>query len=200
MPTREIEIMRYTLTCRILWASLVLSCGCAQPTPVPKQQESQYRPTSTIRELMQSVVAPSAQGIWDSVGTISNAKGTVNLEPRTDEEWAAVRRHAVALLESTNLLVMSGRHVAPAGSVVNKAEDAVPGSELPPDEIEKRIAANWPAFVGMAHALNDTGSLILQQVDKKSVSGLESVGSDLDAVCESCHLTFWYPAQPKTPN
>lgn len=190
------EIMRYPVTCCVLVATFMVSSGCAQPTPAPKE-ESPYRPASTIRELMQSLVAPSAQGIWDSVGTISNAKGTVNLEPRTDEDWAAVRRHAVALFESTNLLVMSGRHVAPAGSVVNKAEDAVPGSELPPAEIEKRITANWPQFVAMAHTLNDTAAAVLQQIDKKDVRGLESVGSDLDAVCETCHMTFWYPAQPQ---
>jgi hypothetical protein len=191
--------MRYTVTCCVFVAALAMSGGCAQPTPAPKE-ESPYRPTSTIRELMQSLVAPSAQGIWDSVGTISNAKGTFDLEPKTDADWAAVRRHAVALFESTNLLVIPGRHVAPAGAVVNKAEDAVPGSELPPAEIEKRITANWPAFVAMSHTLNDTAVLVLQQIDKKDVRGLESVGSDLDAVCETCHLTFWYPAQPKTPN
>ena len=34
---------------------------------------------------------------------------------------------------------------------------------------------------------------MLDAIDKKDVARLESIGSDLDAVCESCHLTFWYP-------
>lgn len=148
---------------------------------------------------MQSLVAPSAEGLWNSVGTISTPKETVTLEPRTPEEWAAVRRHAVALVESTNLLHVSGRRVAPAGSQVNKADDAVPGSELPPSEIEMRIASNWPAWTAMAHALHDAGMTVLAEIDKKDVAGLERTGSDLDAVCENCHLTFWYPPPAPAP-
>jgi hypothetical protein len=30
-------------------------------------------------------------------------------------------------------------------------------------------------------------------IDKKDAAALESTGSDLDGVCETCHLTFWYP-------
>src|SRR5678815_2533493 len=86
-----------------------LSAACqAQPAqPARSAQPAQsapaagppFRATSTIRELMQSMIAPSAQGLWDSVGRVSDAKGTRDIEPRSDEEWAAVRRHAVALME-----------------------------------------------------------------------------------------------------
>ncbi|MEP6917233.1 MAG: hypothetical protein ABJC89_16390 [Acidobacteriota bacterium] len=178
-------------------AALALAIGCRAAAVTPPVEETPYRATSTVRDIMQSVVAPSAQGLWDSVGTISNAKGTVNLEPKTDADWAAVRRHAVALVESTNLLVIPGRHVAPAAAETLKADDADPGSELHPAEIEKRVAANWSAWVGMAHTLQDSATTLLDAVDKKDVASLESRGSDLDAVCESCHLVFWYPPRPK---
>lgn len=172
----------------------VFSASCqAAPPPAPA---SPYRATATVREIMQSVVAPGAQGLWDAVGTISNAKGTVNLEPKTDAEWAAVRRHAIALVESTNLLLVPGRHIAPSDALVLRAEEADPGAELPPAEIEKRVQANWPAWTGMAHALHDSAMAVLKTIDKKDAAGLETTGSDLDGVCESCHLTFWYP--PKT--
>ena len=179
-----------------LTAALIVGGGC-QAKPAPPV-ESPFRATSTIREIMQSMVAPSAQGLWDSVGRISDAKGTRDLEPKTDEDWAAVRRHAVALMESTNLLLIPGRHVARAGEQTNKAEDAEPGSELPPAEIEKRLTQNWAAWIAMAHNLHDSAATALKAIDKKDAAALESTGSDLDAVCETCHLTFWYPApQPK---
>src|SRR5262249_16390165 len=126
--------MRLTrLAALVVFVAGAVSCRAAPP--VTASDPSPYRPTSTVREIMQSVVAPSAQGLWDSVGTISNAKGTVNLAPKTDEDWAGVRRHAVALVESTNLLVMPGRHIDRVGAQTIKAEDADPGSELPPDQI-----------------------------------------------------------------
>ena len=142
------------------------------------------------------MVAPNAQGLWDSVGRVSDAKGTRDLEPRTDEEWAAVTRHAVALMETTNLLLIPGRHVAREGQRTLKADDAAPGTELPPSEIEKRINQNWTTWIAMVHTLHGSATSMLDAIDKKDVARLESYGSDLDGVCESCHLIFWYPQLP----
>src|SRR3954453_14052577 len=130
------------------------SAACqAPPAPAPPPP---FRATSTIRELMQSIIAPSAQGLWDSVGRISDAKGTRDLEPKSDEEWAAVRRHAVSLIESTNLLLIPGRHVARPGQKTLKADDAEPGSELPPAEIEERINETWAAWTALTLNLHGT--------------------------------------------
>ena len=180
-----------------LFVAAALSAACKAP-PAPAAQpvlppSPAFEATSTIRELMQSIVAPSAQGLWDSVGRVSDAKGTRDLEPKSAEEWAAVRRHAVSLMESTNLLLIPGRHVAREGQQTLKADDAEPGSELPPAEIEKRINETWAAWTTMAHNLHGTAASMLDAIDKKDVARLESIGSDLDAVCESCHLAFWYP-------
>ena len=154
------------------------SAACqAAPAPPAPVADPPFRATSTIRELMQSMVAPSAQGLWDSVGRVSDAKGTRDLEPRSDEEWAAVRRHAVALMESTNLLLIPGRHVAREGQQTLKADDAEPGSELPPAEIEKRINETWAAWTLMAHNLHGTAASMLDAIDKKDVARLESTAA-----------------------
>lgn len=187
-----------TASLLVLASTVFSSAGCRQPPP-PAPPPSPYRATATVREIMQSVVAPSAEGLWTAVGTISNARGTVTLEPKTDAEWAAVRRHAVALVESTNLLLIPGRHIATADAQVLRAEEADPGAELPPAEIERRVLANWPAWTAMAHALHDSAMTVLETVNKKDAAGLETTGSDLDAVCETCHLTFWYPPQQAVP-
>jgi len=177
----------------LLFATVVGAATCrTQPARDPTV-DSPYRATSTVREVMQSVVAPSAQGLWDAVGTVSNAKGTLTLEPKTDEDWAAVRRHAVTLIESTNLLLIPGRHIAQSGAETLRVDDADPGAELPPVEIERRVNANWATWTVMAYGLHDAASNILKTIDRKDVAGLESTGSDLDGICENCHLAFWYP-------
>lgn len=174
--------------------AIAVAAACQAPPPPPANPP--FRATSTIRELMQSMVAPSAQGLWDSAGRVSDANGTRDLEPKSDAEWAAVRRHAVALMESTNLLLIPGRHVARDGQQTVKADEAVPGSELPPSEIERRINRNWAAWTAMVHNLHGSAASVLDAIDKKDAARLESIGSDLDGVCESCHLAFWYP-QPR---
>ena len=181
-----------TSACRSRAASAAGPVSSAGGAPAVSSTPS-FHVDASVREVMDSVVAPSAQGLWDSVGRISDARGTVDLAPKSDADWAAVRRHAVALVESTNLLLIPGRHVAPSGAATSKADDADPGAELAPAEIERRVNGNWALWTGMANGLHDTAANMLAAIDRKDVAGLERTGGDLDGVCESCHVTFWYP-------
>ena len=101
-------------------------CGtCAKPKP-----EAEYRPTTTIRDLMDGLVDPSADTIWNSVSTTITKKGKEEKAPHTDEEWGNVRHSAIALLEASNLLQIPGRHVAMPGQRNEQ------GIELQPEQIE----------------------------------------------------------------
>ncbi len=54
---------------------------------------------AALQDLMRNEVDTSADPIWDSVGSIGTHElGTVERQPHTDAEWAAVRQHAVVLL------------------------------------------------------------------------------------------------------
>jgi hypothetical protein len=77
--------------------------------------QTDYTPTATIKDLMDSIVDPSADVVWNAVMTSVDASGTEDKFPRTDEEWADVRRGAIRLVESSNLLLVPGRHVAGPG-------------------------------------------------------------------------------------
>jgi hypothetical protein len=54
----------------------------------------------------------------------------IDRAPKTDEDWAEVRRHALVVSEAPNLLMMHNRPVAPPG-----APSLAPGIELTPEEI-----------------------------------------------------------------
>ena len=64
---------------------------------------------------MHAMVEPSAYVLWDSVAQIVSASGTEIRAPETDEEWDVVRHGAIALRESTNLVLIQGRPVAYPG-------------------------------------------------------------------------------------
>ena len=118
-------------------ALLALTCSCAsqqsqeQKTAAP---QAEFRTTATVKDIMDALVDPGSDYIWDSVETTVSAKGVEEKAPHTDEEWKQVRNHAIMLLEATNLLQMPGRHVAQAGE---KADD--PKVELAPEQIETLI-------------------------------------------------------------
>ena len=141
---------------------------------------------------MDSVVDPGADYIWDSVETIVSAKGVEEKFPRTDEEWKEVRRHAIMLLEATNLLLIPGRHVAKPGE---KADD--PKVELAPEKIEALIntdRASWTKFAG---GLHDATMEAFKAIEAKDKEELLNAGDGIDNACEKCHLQYWYPDEKK---
>src|SRR3954465_5613537 len=101
---------------KIILAGVLLmmfgSCTSQPSQQQPSQPQAEYRLTATIKDIMDSMVDPGADFIWGGVETIVSAKGGEEKAPHTDEEWKQVRRHAVMVLEATNLLQMPGRQVA----------------------------------------------------------------------------------------
>ena len=142
----------------------------------------------TIKDLMESIVDPSADVVWGAVGTVADKQGIQDLSPKTREEWLDLRRAAVRLIEGGNLLMMPGREAAPAG-----VKSEAPGVELEPAEITELIRREPKSFDVFAKALQDIGLEALQAIEAKNTDRLIEVGGRMEEVCESCHKTFWYP-------
>lgn len=162
-----------------------------------RQQESgqpEYTPTATIKDIMLSIIDPSADVVWESVATVINASGTEERMPRTDEEWAEVRRGAIRLAEATNLLMMPGRHVARPGE---KSE--APGIELEPEEMDVLINNDRETWNRLAKGLHEASVAVLQAIDAKDAQAVFDVGDQIEMACENCHSTYWYPNQPLPP-
>jgi hypothetical protein len=166
-------------------AVAVACAGCASQT------QPEYRPTSTVKDIMDSVIDPSADALWDSVEVIATLEGTEHKEPKTDEDWKTLRRHAIALVEASNLLLIPGRHVAQPGE---KAEDA--RVDLHPEEIEALLIKDPGAWALRAHRLHDAATESLRAVEARDVTALVNSGETLDAACESCHRNYWYRTPP----
>lgn len=156
-----------------------------------QNKDTTYRPTATIKEIMDSMVAPNAQKLWDSTGVEVTESGTIDHSPKTDDDWMQLRFAAVTLAEATNSLAIPGRGVTP------DVNEAVEQGNLAPKQIAERIANNRGDWVAHAHALNDAVMAALKAIDAHDVDGLSNAGGDLDEACENCHLEFWYPPAKK---
>jgi hypothetical protein len=138
---------------------------------------------------MQAQVDPSADGVWNAVESITTEKGVEDRSPRTPEEWADARLAAIRLVEASNLLVMDGRRVG-AKEFPAEADGA-----LDSQQIQTLIAAKRPQFNAFAAALRETGLTAIAAIDAQDPAALVNAGGAIEVVCESCHLTFWYPNQ-----
>ena len=176
---------RHTL---LIVAPLCLFICAAACSPPPT---TEYRPASTIKDIMDSIVDPSADGIWDSVEVIATLQGTTEKSPKTDDDWKALRRHAIALIEASNLLVMPGRHIAQPGE---KAEDA--RIDMHPEVIEALVSKDRASWTKLAFGLQDAGVQNLKAITARDVKQLIDAGEVLDMACESCHKKYWYRNDP----
>jgi hypothetical protein len=163
-------------------APLLFCLSCAKQKP-----EAEYRPTTTIKDLMNGLVDPAADNIWNSVATTITTKHKVEKAPHTDEEWATVRRSAIQLLEASNLLQIPGRHVAKPGQRNEQ------GIELQPEQIETLINQDRQAWIALAHGLHDAATLAVNAADAKDSARVLESGEQIDNACERCHQKYWYP-------
>ena len=167
-------------------ALLSALCGCApHVTSVPAVP---FQPTATIRDIMQSIIDPNIDAVWNSVATVSTKAGTVEKSPHTDEEWNEVRQHALVVVEASNLLIMDGRQVAEPGQ--STSTHAV---ELNPVQIQKGIDSHHADFVRHALQLHDASVAALSAIKEKNTEKLVEAGGKIDQACETCHAQFWYP-------
>jgi hypothetical protein len=174
--------------------ALALAACSRQGVQTPSEQPANVlEPVASIQELMQAEVDASADSIWDAVETTATRAGVETKQPRTAEEWQEVRRNAIVLIEAANLLMVDKRKLS------SKPFPAEAEGALDSAQIEQRIAANRGAFNQYAVALRQSAQSLLTAIDAQDAKALLDAGGTLDEVCESCHMTFWYPNQKIPP-
>jgi hypothetical protein len=172
-----------------IWCAAFLA-SASSPAPIVAQQKDKAGgPVYTsVKEIMESIVDPSADVVWNSVGTVVDTEGVHEAVPKTNDEWLDVRKAAVRLIEGGNLLVMPGREAAPPGT---KSE--TPGVELEPAQIAALIKKNRKTFDAFARSLQALGVEAVKASDAHNRDLLIDIGGRMENACENCHQTFWYP-------
>jgi hypothetical protein len=179
----------------LLFASALVFQQCtSKPAPAPPEAQGDLTPIVSVKEVMENIIDPIADNIFDAVGTDVTAKGIVDTKPTTDEDWAKVRIGAVTLAEGTNLLKMP-RRVAPPGDKNNSGGPNAP--ELSPEAIQSKIDGDRALWNKHADELRDSAIKVLAIVKAKNADALFQAGSEIDMVCENCHLEYWYPGDKK---
>jgi hypothetical protein len=165
---------------------LVLTLAACTPAQTPAIEAP--KATATIKDIMDSMVDPSGDFLFESTAEIADANGITHKAPRTDEEWDEVRRRALVLLEAPNLLIMEGRKVANPN---DKSKN--PEIELEPEKIQTLVDGDRPSFIRRAKRLQDAAAEVLKAAEAKDKEALFHSLESIDKACESCHLHYWYP-------
>jgi hypothetical protein len=179
----------------VVFCSAVLGLVASSLLTVAQQEtaKTDHQVYSSIKDLMESIIDPSADVLWGAVGTVVDREGIHESLPKTPEDWRDLRRAAVRIIEGGNLLTMPGRDAAPVGT-----KSDAPGVELEPAQIAALIEQNRETFDTFAKALQVLGSEALRASEARNAASLLDIGARMENVCESCHQTFWYPPEKPT--
>ena len=106
---------------------------------------------ASVKQLMLDFIQPASNDLLLSI----NRGG-----PKDDADWASIRRSALALAESANLLAIPGR---------------------------ARDQGDW---MKNAKILADAGSAAYKAAQAKDASALAAVADSIDASCTACHKKY----------
>ena len=120
-----------------------------------------FPPTASVKQLMLDLIHPSSNDILLAI-----YRGGPN-DAKDEKEWAAVRRAALTLAESGNMLMMRGR---------------------------VRDQDNW---MEDAKLLVDAGNAAYKAAQAKDGNALAAVAGAIDASCTTCHRQYRPNVFPK---
>ena len=173
-----------------------IQCGRQAPPPATAvaaaEDADALTPVLTVQELMEHVIDPTADWIFDAAVIDVSAAGVVDRTPVSDEDWLRVERGALLLAESANLLKMP-RRVAPPGTKATVVEPGKPSPELEPEVIQAMIDKDRPTWNRHADRLRQAALDALPAIRSHDAARLFDIGDKVDNACESCHLEYWYP-------
>jgi hypothetical protein len=139
---------------------LLAACNPPPPPSAPAPAAPPYNTSLSLKQVMEWVIDPAADEVWESVAIIITEKGENQKAPQTDEEWAKVRAGAATLVESGNLLMLQGR------------------------------ARDDKQWMVMAANMSAAGSIALKAAEKKDVTALFDSGATIYNACSACHLAY----------
>jgi hypothetical protein len=174
------------------------ACSKAAPERPPSTTKpliGDMTPVVSVKELMEHMIDPLADNIFDAVWWDNTAKGVVEHKPTTDEDWEKVKIGATTIVEGIELLKIP-RPFAPPGDVNDSLGPNPP--ELSPTQIQAKLDKDPVLWIAKIQALRNVGLEVLEIVKKKDTNALWQAGGDLDEACESCHLEYWYPGDRAT--
>jgi cytochrome c556 len=179
---------------------LVVACTQTPPTPAPAAPAADatgagLTPVLSVKELMEHIIDPVADWIFDAAAIDISAAGVTETKPVTDDDWLKVERGALTLAEASNLLKMT-RAMAPPGSERTN-EPGKPAPELSTAEIQAKIDGDRALWNTHADKMRTASLEVLAIVKTRNADKLFDAGTVIDKACESCHLEYWYPGDKK---
>jgi len=157
------------------------------------ESEEPAAPALTFHEVMKDKVDKNADELWDiSNAAIGDAAG-IDPTKMTDERWAQIEAKAIAVQQAAlEIATMDPLIVAKPG--VKISDEGIPGGHTAA-MVQERFDKEPQKLRDLANALARHMGDLTTAARAHDAATAGPLIDQLDGVCESCHLEFWYPDQ-----
>lgn len=173
----------------LVMAPALLLGGCQKKAEEPA-------PKTTLHEVMKDEVDPRGDDVW-AVGN-AHIDGDAGLDgaSMTQADWARLATAANSLQQAALDIVKLPKPITVVKPGTKIAyEDTSWGDSAA--SVQANVAKDQQGLMNLANALAEHGAEIATAAGKHDAATAGQLVNELDGVCESCHVKYWYPSEKK---
>lgn len=173
--------------------ALAAACGTLALAACNKADEAPAAAPVTLHQVMKEQIDANADALWDITNAAIGADAGIDPALLDDAKWERIADLAQAVATGAHTLATLDP-VTVAAPGVKIGDDGEPGGHTAA-QVQGFIDADTQTYRNMANTLADHAGSLATAARAKDVVATGQLVGELDAVCEACHLNFWYPEQ-----
>lgn len=168
--------------------ALLLAASCKKEEAPPQQK--------TLHEIMKDEVDERADVVW-AIGN-AHINGGAGLDPATmtDDDWKKLASAAINLQQGALHIAALKEPIVIVKPGESIADESVPGGDTK-ESVKANVDKDPQGLRDHANSLAQDMADLATAANKHDAATAGPIINQLDGVCESCHLEFWYPSQKK---
>jgi cytochrome c556 len=176
----------------ILAPALLLSlAGCKKQEAAAQQK--------TFHEIMKDEIDVRADDVWAIGNAHLNANAEIDPATMTEDDWKKLASAAVSVQQAALEIVNLKDPIVVAKPGVKISDEDVPGGDSVAS-VKANIDKDPQGLRDHANVLAQDMADLAEAASKHDAKAAGPIINQLDSVCESCHLEFWYPSQKALVN
>jgi mevalonate kinase len=175
-------------------AALAAACACLALAACNQAPEEASTPAApTLHAVMKEQIDANADALWDVTNAAIDNDAMIDPAKLDDAKWAQI-------VELSGEVEAGARTLAALDPIVV----AAPGVKISDSDIEDGhsaaqvqgfVDADPATFRNLATTLGDHMQELGAAARSRDTENLARLVNQLDGVCETCHLSYWYPEQ-----
>lgn len=175
---------------KFAWIALpaLLLAGCSKKPEQPQQK--------TLHEIMKDEVDVRADVVWEIGNTHIDPNAGLDAASMSDDDWKKLASAAVSLQQGALAIANLKDPIVVVKPGVKIADEGVPGGDSAAS-VQANVDKDPQGLRDHANSLAQDMAELATAANKHDAATAGPIINQLDGVCESCHLEFWYPSQKK---